>query len=507
MPDTPHDRERDQDPGPTAPGPGLRMRLWLACLGGALASAAGTWWVVGTQAVPGPAFDLSALVAWLAGIAGLGILIGAAFALWLDHGVIGHLRGLSDGLRSGQVARLRGLPAASGWGELSDLTQSIQRLISHQRQLTRATEELGLMRAQLGQLRESLEHWNDTERWNEVWAETGPLAPIADAFNRGLRRMDEVRDQNLEVVRQIGAELTRALDDARESAEQAERGFVEATSMLTTVRELQRLEGEMRKALETFVADTPREADAMVAEFLTTARAAIEDLVNASGESVEHLAASLERVQEVAEQVRVLSNRATLIALDTAVATSSGVAPGPGLANEMKQLALEVQQATARTARLSAEIERESAAAMGSMRAVRGRVAERLDRVPRPSLEPTPTGRIADDAERLLERMREMIQDATQKGERLSAAGERVSRAADRLLRGLEDETRELAGLEVRLAPPDATLDVDRGGSAGDPDVAPNAPRALGLRLLGQEHVLPPQDGPGDTPGMREERP
>jgi hypothetical protein len=506
MPDNPHDRNHDDLPGPTAPGPGLRMRLWLACLGGALASAAGTWWVIGTQAVPGPGFDLSALVAWLAGIAGLGIVIGAVFALWLDHGVIGHLRGLSEGLRSGQVARLRGLPAASGWGELSDLTQSIQRLISHHRQLVRGTEELGLMRTQLGQLRESLERWNDTERWNEVWAESGPMAPVADAFNRGLRRMDEVRDQNLEVVRQIGVELTRALDDARESAEQAERGFVEATSLLTTVRELQRLEGEMRKALEQLAADSPREADEMVAEFLASARAAIEDLVGASSESVEHLAGSLERVQEVAEQVRVLSNRATLIALDTAVATSSGVAPGPELASEMKQMALEVQQATARTARLTAEIERESAAAMGSMRAVRARVAERLDRVPRPSTE-TPPRRMADDAERLLERMREMIQDATQKGERLSAAGERVSRAADRLVRDLEDEGRELSGLEVRLAPPDAAVDADRGGSAGDPDVAPPAPRTLGLRLLGQENVLPPDQGHPEPPGLSEERP
>ena len=48
------------------------------------------------------------------------------------------------------------------------------------------------------------------------------------------------------MVREIAAELERSLGDARESTEQAERGFVEATSLLTTVRELQRLESELR---------------------------------------------------------------------------------------------------------------------------------------------------------------------------------------------------------------------------------------------------------------------
>ncbi|MFI5372174.1 MAG: hypothetical protein ACHQ52_11500, partial [Candidatus Eisenbacteria bacterium] len=467
---------------------------------------AGTWWVIGTQAIPGAGFDLSALVAWLAGVAGLGIIVGAAFALWIDHGVIGHLRGLTEGVRHGQVARLRGLPASSGWGELSDLTQWIQRLITHQRQMVRATEELGLVRTQLGQLREGLEHWTDRERWDDAWIESGPLAPIAGALNRGLRSIDEVRDQNLEVVRQIGAELTHALDDARESAEQAERGFVEATSLLTTVRELQRLESELGRTLDPVViAGVPREADEMVAEFFGAAREAIDELVRASGESVEHLATSLTRVHEVAEQVRVLSNRATLIALDTAVATSSGAPRGPELAIEMKQLALEVQEATARTTRLSAEIERESAAAMTVMRDVRARVAERLDRVPAPTAPAPSTRRGNEDAGRLLERMREMIQDATQKSERLSAAGERVSRAADRLVRDLEDEGGELAGLEARLTPPGAAPDADAPATPIDPG-NPDAPaRATGLRLLGQEHIVP--DEGVDPPGVSEERP
>jgi hypothetical protein len=482
------------------------MRLWLACLAGALVVAGGIWWVIGTQAIPGPDFDLSTLVAWLAGVAGLGILVAAAFALWIDHRVIGHLRGLAEGVRMGQVSRLRGLPASSGWGELSDLTQGIQRLIMHQRQMVRATEELGLMRTQLAHLRDALDRWTERERWEEPWSDAGPLAPVVSSLQRGLQRMDEVRDQNLEVVRQIGVELSHALDDARESAEQAERGFVEATSLLTTVRELQRLESELARSLDPIVPGAgPREADEMVSEFISAARGAIEELVQASTESVEHLATSLTRVHEVAEQVRVLSNRATLIALDTAVATSGGAAPGPELALEMRQLAREVQEATARTTRLSGEVERESSSAMTVMREVRERVAERLERVP---AQPVTTGgarRGNEDATRLLERMREMIQDATQKSERLSSAGERVSRAADRLVRDIEDERGELAGLERRLRPPETGEDTESATPTRDPEIGTPA-RTPGLRLLGQENIVQDEPG-GETPGMSEERP
>jgi hypothetical protein len=142
---------------------------------------------------------------------------------------------------------------------------------------------------------------------------------------------------------------------------------------------------------------------------------------------------------------------------------------------------------------------------MTVMREVRERVAERLDRVPAPPAATPGTRRGGDDAARLLERMREMIQDAMQKSERLSSAGERVSRAADRLVRDIEDERGELAGLERRLKPPEGPEDPDAVASTGDPEVgAP--PRGPGLRLLGQEHIVQDESG-GETPGVSEERP
>jgi hypothetical protein len=58
-----------------------------------------------------------------------------------------------------------------------------------------------------------------------------------------------VREQNQEAMRLVAVELAAASHRCQESVEQAERGFVEATALLTTVRELQRLSGELASAL------------------------------------------------------------------------------------------------------------------------------------------------------------------------------------------------------------------------------------------------------------------
>jgi hypothetical protein len=500
MPNLPPTRNAEENRAPSRPGTGLRLRLWVGCLAGVLVGAGGTWWVIGARALPSAPVDLAALVSWLAVVAGFALLSGVLCALWLDHGIVSHLRGLHDGMRSGQVARLRGLPATTGWGELSTLTDSVQSLLVQHRQVVRANEELGLVRGQLAQLRDTLERWNESERWHELWAESGPLAPVAESLNRGLRRLDDVREQNLEVARQIRGSLGEIAGEARDGASQAERAFVEATSLLTTVRELQRLETELTRALATSGAEAPAPRESAPG----AAREAIETLVASSEASVRHLSEAVSGVHGVAEQVRIVSNRATLIALDTAVAGTSGGAVSPGLAHEMKQLALEVQGATARVAALIDDIERAATAAMERMREARGQVAERLATLP----DALPAGplTLGGDTERLLERVREMVSDAALKSERLSAAGERVSRAADKLVRELEQEQGELEGLEVRLTPPEVAPAPPRQVAA--PPAGDVPPRTGGLRLLGEEHLVRGDErGDAARGGGREERP
>ena len=499
---------RDERPPATESSQGLRLRLWLGCLGGALVGAGGMWWVVGSLAGPGTQLDLPVFISWLSAIGALGILVGVALALWLDRGIIGHLRGLTSSLASGRVSELRGLPAGAGWGDLSRLTQQVQALLTHQRQVARTAEELGLIRAQLGATRASLERWVETERWEGARVEPGALAPLMESLDRGLRRLDEVRDENLEAARQIGAAVSSALAEARDTAGEAERGFVEATALLTTVRELQRLGGELEQSLATLAAGPAGDDADALAAWLAAARAAIQELVESSSGSVEHLGRGLLRVQEIADQVHLVANRATLIALNAALTGARQGRPEPEMAElseEMKRLAAEVRSATERTTTLSLEVEGEVAAAIERMRGVRQRVAGRLEEIPAPSAgEPART----TEPSRLLGRVKEMIQDAAQKGERLSAAGERVSRAAERLVRRLEEEVQELAGMVVRLSAPEAPPSATAETRAADPPVTPespgetagtepSAPRSPGLKLLGQEHLLPGEESRG----------
>ncbi len=500
---------RDERPAAPESSQGLRLRIWLGCLGGALIGAAGMWWIVGTHTGPAAPLDLPVFISWLSAVAAIGILTGVAFALWLDHGIIGHLRGLANGLATGRVSDLRGLPAGAGWGELSRLTQQVQILLTHQRQIARTGEDLGVLRSQIAAMRESIERWADSERWEGLGVETGALAPLAGSLERGIRRLDEAREQNLGSAREIGAGVAGALGDARDTAGDAERGFVEATALLTTVRELQRLGGELEQSLATIGAGPGGDDTRALADWRAAARAAIHELVESSSGSVEHLGRGLLRVQEIADQVHLVANRATLIALNAALTGARQGRPEPEmveLSDEMKRLASEVRTATERTTTLSLEVEGEVGAAVERMRGVRERVAQRLEEIPTSALaeaarpgEPT----------RLLERMKEMIQDAAQKGERLSAAGERVSTAAEHLVHRLEQEVQELNGMAARLSPPEAprtaAAEMLASGvpeplaSSGEPDgFEPNALPTPGLRLLGQADLLPGEESDRD---------
>jgi len=509
----PPSRRDERGPTPEAAA-GLRLRIWLGCLGGALVAAAGMWWVIAGNADPNGTIDLPLFVLWVSAVSAAGILIGIALALWLDRGIIGHLNGLSTSLSSGRVSDLRALPAGSGWGVLSQLTQQVQTILTHHRQAARAAEELGVIRAQLALMREALDRWVETERWAGLHVKSGAVAPLAETLDRGLRHLNDVRDDNLEVARQVGAGVESALGDARETAAEAERGFVEATALLTTVRELQRLGTELEQSLATLTTGV-RAPDVDLGPWRESTRGAIEELLESSSGTVEHLGRGLMRVQEISDQVHLVANRATLIALNAALAGSRQGRPEAEMAElseEMKRLAAEVRGATDRTTQLSLDVENEVASAVERMRGVRHRVAERLEQIPEPAAVPVAgeAPRPADRS-RLLERVREMIQDAGQKGERLSAAGESVSRAAERLVRRLEEEVNELEGMVVRLSPPELPpFDSDRGLRRPTDDreetreateAEEPGPRGPELRLLGQEHVLPSE--PPRTLGRR----
>jgi methyl-accepting chemotaxis protein len=445
----------------------LRLRIWLGCLGGVLVAVAGWWWVsvtpISTEAAP-PFGTLESRWRLVLGIAGLASVL---LAWWLDRGIVGMIRALIDRSRSGRLD-VPGEP--DGWGELSDLGHELHGLLTQRRQLRHAADELAIMQRQLDAARAAIDRWIESERWPGIPRQEGPLRAFAETVNRGFARETELMTQNHEAARQIRSDLETAAEDARESAEQEEHGFVEVTALLTTVRELQRLGAELKPGATAASAATV-EAEAYE-RWRGVAALAIEELVTASSQSVEHLSTSLLRVQEITSQVQLLGNRATLIALNTVVSGTRTESPSvEGLADELKLLAHDVRRATDRVTDLSLDIEREVASASERMRGIRERVARRLDEAPRSM----PTAERDDELARRLERVREMVQDASAKGERLSAASERASRAAASLAQRLIDSVHDMQGLMVRLSPT---------GAADAPPAAEPGPRGASLKLL-----------------------
>ena len=517
--------------GVVHPGAGLRLRLWLGCLLGGVAGGGAVVGLFAWLSPPDPLFDPLALGIWPWSAAGFCLALAVGMGLWLDHGIALHLRGLNRAIAGGEPAGLGALPAATGWGELSLLTAQLQSQLVRQHELGRAAAELEELRHRLRSLRAAVEMRPPGQRAEPLRPLEGQLGRLIEAFNRHWAEEERVEAESREDVLGLRHELTLALADARDSAEQAERGFVEATALLTTARELQRLGGELQQELsppapvpETAAgpapgaaapgmgaAETPAAAEAQ-RRYREAAAAAIDELVTASRESVEHLAAGFSQVHEIGEHVQVLANRATLIALNVAVARGSlppdaepgaGAVPRPeGLSRDLKSLATEVRAVTDRTAELSRTIDREVAAAVERMHGLRERVAARLDEAP-PLIEAgagePPAAGPPEAALRLLERVRQLVQDAAAKGERLSATGERASRAADRLLRRLEEESGVLERLARRFGASEDELHEEAG-----PAVDETPPGDV--RLLGPDEPKPAAGGPSSGAGTGDAR-
>lgn len=474
------------DPSPPrSPGPGLRLRLWIGCLAGPLLAGAAIAFLLARTPDAAAGAGAEFRWVWLPGILGAAAGLSVVLALWLDRGIVRHLNGLVRALSDSQVAELRDLPSTTGWGELSELTLRAEATLARQRQLARAGAELVRLRDQLARVHEAFERWAKLGTWESMSAGSpgdagfAALNPLLTTMNRELPRASVMSAAVRESSSAVQGAAAAALEEVRDVAEQSERGFVEATAMLTTVRELERLSVELEalRGAPIAAAETrARTAREGLDRYRAAAAEAIGRLVTASTESVVHLANGMQRMQEMTDQTGVISNRATLIALHALTGRATG-AEGGALSDELKTLARDVRTASDRVRTLSAGIVDEAAKASERMTAVRAEVAGVLEAVP--AEPPAAQLEAAADSTRLMERVREMIRDAMAKGERLSSAGERVSRAAERLKRRIEGEAAEIARLV-------SALNARAGAGAAAPQPAQTAPM---LRMIESQAV------------------
>lgn len=432
----------------------------------------------------GTALDPIVVMQAIGGACLFGLAVSVIAGWWVTRGIAQGLRDIDEGIARGHLPEsARG----AGWGEIGDLSRGVRALLETDRDLREDEAELRALMASIERSRETVERWIRTEHWESLAPGAGRLAPLAESLDHGMGREAELQGQNLEAARLAHAELARVIEEARGTAEAAEHGYVEVTALLTTIREIARLTGEIQQAVQAPVAAPASEPDGAESAWRDHAAQAIEELVEVSGASVQRLGEGLLRVREINEQVQLMSNRATLIALNSVVASGRPDARVMSAENpnaELKQLAREVRAATERVASLSSEIDRAVAAANDSMHDARERVIARFNEIALPAapaavvIAPSPAPALLAH---WVERLREMVQDAARKGERMSESQEKVSRAVQRVTRRIEDESRDLEGLVARLTPMGAT-----SGPVTPPreHTSQDRPDARTLRLL-----------------------
>ena len=182
---------------------------------------------------------------------------------------------------------------------------------------------------------------------------------------------------------------------------------------------------------------------------------------------------------------RLLYERNPVYALADVTVESRQLSPETSSA-ELKQLAREVRSATERVTALSAEIDAAVAAANSTMKDARERVIARFSGIGAPQASRVAGPPVPALLTHWVERLREMVQDAARKGERMAESQERVSSAAQRVSRRIEEEAHDIEGLVARLTPMGATSEVPPAAPTRDRSDGDPAPSRT-LRLLDPE--------------------
>src|SRR5690349_17776602 len=203
---------------------------------------------------------------WLA-FGGVALAAGAGAWAWIRGTLVRQLRVLERAMASGRLTDLRGLPVGGGWGELSGLADAVAAFLARQAELERDAKDLAALRATLAALATTARAWADDERtpdWGAAPADrngpaNGPpngsanqedVAPLVSALGLATTRLD----QRLREAGAVSGLVRESVDDAlartSTAASTAERQFVEATSLLTVLRELRRWSGEVAQGAE-----------------------------------------------------------------------------------------------------------------------------------------------------------------------------------------------------------------------------------------------------------------
>jgi len=396
--------------------------------------------------------------------------------IWLWMAVVRRLEGLARALEPGgeRLSLSRG-------GGLGGLVDAASERLDRERDLGREVEQLASVRAGLMRLTDAAAEWADTERAPAF--PTGDLPeevrPLADNLALAAGRLDDRAAAARAVALQVKESVADAGARSTQVASAAERQFIEASSLLTVLRGLERWSGEVQQGVEALAAALDAQVHAA-----KLARDAAGDAANGAAAQLDAANRAMERVRLAARDLEKVHEESRFAALESAHAALTTWSPGAErLAEALTMLIRATQAAQERARELEGATRVELAAAHEDFGALKARLA---------SGEPAPPDDAARDLpRRALERVHEMVKDAIARGERLVQQAERTSSEAQRAGEGVSAAADEVEGLHVRFAeiapPPPPEPEPLPAIDEGEENDEPTRP----LRVLGPEDLLP----------------
>ena len=457
------------------------------------------------------------------GLAATGLVTAFLVWLWLRHSLVTPLRRLIESLEARRAPDAKTARAASTWGEVAGLTEAVHASVLRQRRLEHELEELTALRFCLNRLATGVEAWVERDERPPALAQSDegtPEAarPLVLQLRRALEQID-ARDHEARIV----ADLVReSIDDARSRGEAvtggAERQFVEATSLLTVLRELRRWAGELQPALDALRAAAAARVGEDGAGGARWTHLLDEALEGAIG-PLATAERAVGRLTAASEEVLLLVESTRLARIESAVAALAGSPEAATFVDALDSFGRDTVALRERMIALERATRDDLAAAqneLGGLEAhVRAAARELATVTQHPGLAGAPLVPRGVDpavgARRSLDRVHEMVSEALARGEKLVQQAERTSSEALRAGEGVQVALDEIEGLRTRLEPPspppgpgleadDMELAADDPGDAIAlaEDLAPALdPAGPPMRVLGPADVLVDEDDLG----------
>jgi hypothetical protein len=455
---------------------------------------------------------------WVA-FAAVGGAVALAVWFWLRRTVTAPLQKLADVLAFGRPVDARELPPADGPAEIVGLADAVQDVLRRRRGSEIEADELAALRTCLARLAADVAAWSERDEPRAL--ETGgdsdvdTMPEAARPLVAGLREAARHLETRAGEARAVAGLVRETIDEARTRGEAvtggAERQFVEATSLLTVLRELRRWAGELAPAL-----DALRTAAAVRVGDDGAGGARWSHLLDEALEGDARPLATAERAAQrlstSAEDVLFLGAAARLARIEAAAAALSGLPEAAPFVDSLEAFARDTAALRDRMSELERATREDLAAARDELAGLRVRLADAAHELAHVAEHPGLAGAPvvprgvdpAAAARRALDRVHEMVAEALARGEKLVQQAERTSSEALRAGDGVRVALDELDGYRARLAGP-APADAEADSAAAETDSAEAADTAADaadggappMRVLGPADVLDDEDEVG----------